>query len=365
MSEDKIRVLIVDDSAAIRQLLTSILSSDPQIEVVGTASDPYFAREKVVSLKPDVMTLDVEMPRMDGLTFLDKLMRGHPMPVVMVSSLTQQNCDITLRALEIGAVDFFPKPTIDTLHGVRNGARQIIEKVKTAAQARVFTRAPRARSAAEITPPRTATSAFRMTHQLIAIGASTGGTEAIGEVLTAFPAATPGIVVTQHMPPGFTTSFANRLDGLCAIRVKEAEAGDRVLPGHALIAPGNFHMIVVRSGSEYFVKLSSGPPVNRHRPSVDVMFDSCAEQGGRNVVSAILTGMGDDGARGMRRIRDAGGRTIAQNEATCVVYGMPKEAVAHGGVESILPLNEIAPKLLAVSATVAHSMRHPEFLGER
>ncbi|HLK56848.1 MAG TPA: chemotaxis response regulator protein-glutamate methylesterase [Chthonomonadaceae bacterium] len=350
MSNSKIRVLIVDDSAAIRQLLTQILSSDPAIEVVGAASDPYFAREKIISLKPDVLTLDVEMPRMDGITFLEKLMRGHPMPVVMVSSLTQAGYDVTLRALELGAVDFFAKPTLDTLSGVAEGAKLIIEKVKAAARAKVRPGSPGAARSVAARPITTA--AYRMTHQLIAIGASTGGTEAIREVLTALPAATPGIVIVQHMPPGFTASFAHRLDSLCAIRVKEAQDGDRVLPGHALLAPGNYHMSLTRSGAEYVVRIGSGPPVNRHRPSVDVLFDSCAEQAGRNAVATILTGMGDDGARGLRKMRDAGARTIAQDEASCVVFGMPKEAIARGGAEFVLPLQRIAKELVALAASV-------------
>jgi two-component system chemotaxis response regulator CheB len=351
MPTRKIRVLVVDDSAAMRQLLTQILASDPAIEVVGTAPDPYFARDKIRNLQPDVLTLDVEMPRMDGLTFLEKLMRAHPMPVVMVSSLTQQGCDITLRALELGAVDFFPKPTIDTLSGVSGGAQQIIEKVKAAALAHVQQRSPIARPTPLSAPPHpgSGAAAYWLTHQIIAIGASTGGTEAIREVLMALPATTPGIVIVQHMPPGFTASFAQRLNSLCALRVTEAKDGDRVLPGHVLIAPGNLHTSLVRSGTEYFVRVASGPPVNHHRPSVDVLFDSCAEQAGKNVIAAILTGMGDDGARGLRRLRDAGARTIAQDEATCVVFGMPHEAVVRGGVEFVMPLPRIAGELLALA----------------
>jgi two-component system chemotaxis response regulator CheB len=348
MPGSKTRVLIVDDSASIRQLLTRILSADPEIEVVGTAADPYFARDKIRKLEPDVLTLDVEMPRMDGVTFLEKLMRAHPMPVVMVSSLTQHGCDVTLRALELGATDFFPKPTIGTLAGVEDGAKQIVEKVKAAAKARVSVHSSR-----PATPPPVVARSFRLTHQIIAIGASTGGTEAIREVLMAMPADAPGIVIVQHMPPGFTTSYAARLNSLCAINVKEAEDGDHALPGHALLAPGNFHMTLVRSGATYSVKINSAPPVNRHRPSVDVLFDSVAQCAGRNAVAAILTGMGDDGARGMRRMRDAGARTVAQDEETCVVYGMPKEAVARGGAEFVLPLQSIAGKLLDLAATPA------------
>ncbi len=359
MSNQKIRVLIVDDSAAIRQLLSHILSSDPSIEVVGVAADPFFARDKIISLKPDVLTLDVEMPRMDGLTFLEKLMRGHPMPVVMVSSLTQRGTDITFRALELGAVDFFPKPTIDTLNGVENGAREIIEKVKAAAGARVTRPATRSESSPSVVKRSLDTASYRLTHQLIAIGASTGGTEAIREVLTALPADSPGIVIVQHMPPGFTASFADRLDGLCAIRVKEACDGDRVLPGHALIAPGSYHTSVERSGAEYRVRVRMGEPVNHHRPSVDVLFDSCAEQVSRNTVAAILTGMGDDGARGLQRLRGVGARTVAQDEQTCVVFGMPKEAIARGGAEYVLPLPKIARKLyeLSMLSSVANASR--------
>jgi two-component system chemotaxis response regulator CheB len=351
----KIRVLIVDDSALMRQLLTEILSSDEMIEVVGTASDPFFARDKIKTLQPDVVTLDVEMPRMDGLTFLEKLMAAHPLPVVMVSSLTQRGCEVTIRALELGAVDFFPKPTLDPATGVLQGAVQIVEKVKAAAHARVRPRNGGMRPAAPT--PRPSGMGFRTTHQIIAIGASTGGTEAIREVLTALPADTPGIVIVQHMPPGFTASFAQRLNSLCAIHVKEAQDGDRVLPGQALIAPGNFHMSLYRSGAEFFVRVGMGDPVNRHRPSVDVLFNSCAECAGGNVAAAILTGMGDDGARGMRRMRDAGARTIAQDEASCVVFGMPREAIAHGGAETVLPLSRVAEELLKLAGTTAATTR--------
>lgn len=351
MTTRNIRALIVDDSAAMRQLLTQILASDPDIEVVGTAPDPFIARDKIKQLLPDVLTLDVEMPRMDGLTFLEKLMRGHPMPVVMVSSLTQTGCDVTLRALELGAVDFFAKPTVDTLFGVSGGAQQIVDKVKAAARARIQPRrldAPISQTPlSSAAPASLGAAAYRLTHRLIAIGASTGGTEALREVLTSLPANAPGIVVVLHMPAGFTTSYAHRLDGLCALRVKEAEDNDRVLPGHVLLAPGGLQTSLVRSGAEYRVHVAPGPPVSRHCPSVDVLFDSCAREAGHNAVAAILTGMGDDGARGLRAMRDAGARTIAQDEATCVVYGMPKEAVARGGVECVLPLDQIGKHLLS------------------
>ena len=346
MSGKKIRVLIVDDSAAMRQLLSHILSSDPEIEIAGTASDPFVAREKIVQLAPDVITLDVEMPRMDGLTFLEKLMRGRPTPVVMVSSLTQAGCDVTLRALELGAVDYFAKPTFDTLNGVSDGAQNIIDKVKAAARARIQPRSAPPRSASAAPSALSGAASYQLTNRIIVIGASTGGTEAIREVITQLPANSPGVVMVLHMPPGFTTSYAKRLDSLCNIRVKEAENGDRVLPGHALLAPGSFHMSLVKSGAEYSVRVAEGPPVNRHRPSVDVLFDSCAALAGRNATAAILTGMGDDGARGLRRMRDAGAYTIAQDEATCVVFGMPKEAIAMGGAVDVLPLQCIAERLL-------------------
>ncbi len=346
----QVRVLIVDDSAVMRQILTQILSSDPGIEVVGTAADPYVAREKIMQLKPDVLTLDVEMPRMDGLTFLEKLMRARPMPVVMISTLTQTGCDVTLRALELGAVDFVPKPTIDTRSGIVESANAIITKVKTAAQARIQARSAPVRPAVEISP-----IGFRTTYQMIALGASTGGTEALRTVLSALPANAPGIVVVQHMPPGFTAAFANRLDGICAMSIKEAKDGDRVIQGQVLIAPGSFHTFIVRSGAEYKVRVTSDPPVNLHRPSVDVLFDSCAKHAGKNAVAALLTGMGDDGARGMRRMRDAGARTIAQDEASCVVFGMPRVAIELGGAEFVLPLHRIPGELLKLAASLSTS----------
>lgn len=352
----KIAVLIVDDSAAIRQLLTRILSTDPEIEVVGTAADPYFARQKIISLQPDVITLDVEMPRMDGLTFLEKLMAAKPMPVVMVSSLTQSGAEVTLRALELGAVDFFAKPTMDTLTGVGNGAKEIVAKVKAAARASVRLPAQRNMGIAALAAKRVATSGssnYRLTHQLIAIGASTGGTEAIKDVLMLMPPDSPPIVIVQHMPPGFTASFSERMDKLCQISVKEAADGDYVGPGQCLIAPGSFHMAIERNGAQFKARVFDAEQVNGHRPAVDVLFRSCATQVGKNVVAAILTGMGDDGARGLRMIKDAGGQTVAQDEATCVVYGMPKEAVAHGGVDVVRPLDKIAGELLRMAGAVS------------
>lgn len=347
-------MLVVDDSALMRQILTRMLTSDPEIQVVGNAPDPYVAEEKIKALNPDVITLDIEMPRMDGLTFLEKQMAARPLPIVMVSSLTQKDCDVTMRALELGAVDFFPKPSLSATQNMAHNAAQIAEKVKSAARARLRrTPAPITRTDDSHSTRLSAVTYNRRVPPLIAIGASTGGTEAIREVLTALPADTPGIVIVQHMPSGFTTSFAKRLDSLCVLTVKEAEDGDRVRPGQVLIAPGNFHLSVRRSGSEYVARVTTSDPVNRHRPSVDVLFQSCAEAAGRNVVAAILTGMGDDGARGMRQMRDAGARTIAQDEATCVVYGMPREAVQHGGVEQVLPLPRIAGELLALAANIS------------
>jgi len=337
----KIRVLVIDDSSAMRRLLSDILNSDPGIEVVGTAPDPFVARQKIKDLEPDVLTLDVEMPRMDGITFLGKLMSGHPMPVVMVSSLTQANCEVTLNALELGAVDFVAKPTFDTLSGIQQSAGELIAKIKSAAFARVVQ--------PNLSKPRSALllTSIRLTNQLIAIGASTGGTEALRHVLMPLPASTPGIVIVQHMPPGFTKSFANRLNSHCTIGVKEAEDGDSVLPGHALLAPGGYHMALVRSGTQVSVRVFDSEPVNLHRPSVDVLFNSCASLMGKNVTGVILTGMGDDGANGMKKMKDAGARTIAQDEASCVVFGMPKEAIARGGVDHILSLEDIPAKLVA------------------
>jgi two-component system chemotaxis response regulator CheB len=338
----KTKVLIVDDSALMRQVLTDLLSADSELEVVGTAPNPYVAWDKIKQTNPDVLTLDVEMPRMDGLTFLEKLLAFRPLPVVMVSSLTEQNSETTFRALELGAVDFVTKPKLDILTGTMAHAREIITKVKAAARARPKVGSPQR-------PHRIVSCGFPTTHKVIAIGASTGGCEAIATVLGALPADAPGIVAVIHMPEGFTKSFAARLDKHCAIRVAEAKDNDRVLPGHALIAPGNFHLRVVRSGATVGVRVESGPPVNRHRPSVDVLFDSCAQQLGANAVGVILTGMGDDGARGLLAMRCAGARTIAQDESTCVVFGMPKEAIECGAAEQVLPLERIPQALLQLT----------------
>lgn len=338
------KVLIVDDSALMRQLLTQILDSDPELEVIGTAGDPLVAREKIKALHPDVLTLDIEMPRMDGLTFLEKLMRGHPMPVVMISTLTERGAETTLRALSLGAVDYISKPKLDVSKGTIEQSQDIIDKVKTAARAKVraFT-PPHPAEASIISPVR---HAFAATHKVVAIGASTGGTEALKDVLTALPADFPGIVIVQHMPEAFTRQFAARLDSMCSLQVQEAKDGDAVLPGRALLAPGGHHMALVRRGSENTVRVYRGERVNRHQPSVDVLFSSCARQLGCNGVGVLLTGMGSDGARGLLEMRQARAYTIAQDEASCVVYGMPREAVMLGGVDQVLPLHKIAPALL-------------------
>jgi two-component system chemotaxis response regulator CheB len=340
------KVLIVDDSAVMRKLLTEVLEGDAGMEVVGTAADPYIAREKILRLEPDVLTLDVEMPRMDGLTFLEKLMRGHPMPVVMISSLTESGCETTWRALELGAVDFVTKPKLDVAGGTVELASEIIDKVKAAAKAKIFKRTT-ARPASEPLAPLSNSQALaRSTQKVVAVGASTGGTEALREFLEPLPADSAGIVIVQHMPEKFTRSFAERLNSLCRMRVKEAEDGDRILPGHALIAPGNYHMEVFRNGAEYRVRTYVGEPVNRHRPSVDVLFHSCAKYLGANAIGVILTGMGADGARGLLEMHQAGARTIAQDEATCVVFGMPREAIAMGAADEVAPLNKIPAAVL-------------------
>jgi len=342
----KIRVLTVDDSALMRQVLAQLLSRDPDIEVIGAAPDPYVAREKIKALNPDVITLDVEMPKMDGLTFLEKLMRGRPMPVVMVSSLTEAGCQTTLRALELGAVDFITKPKIDLQEGMEGQAQDLIAKIKAAALAKVRGGKPAGPSTAPRATPLTSSAMIKTTDMIIAIGSSTGGTEAVKDVLEVLPPNTPPIIITQHMPERFTKSWADRMNQLCRISVKEAQDGDSVLPGHALVAPGNYHMTLVRNGARYSVHIDQNPPVNRHRPSVDVMFDSVARYAGGNSVGVILTGMGGDGAKGMLAMKQAGAYTIAQDEASCVVFGMPKEAIKLGGVDKILPLTDIPGAVL-------------------
>ncbi|MDH2422123.1 protein-glutamate methylesterase/protein-glutamine glutaminase [Cobetia amphilecti] len=404
-----IRVLCVDDSALIRELMAEIINAQPDMQVVATAPDPLVARDLIKRHEPDVLTLDVEMPRMDGLDFLERLMRLRPMPVVMVSSLTERGGEITLRALELGAVDFVSKPRLGIRGGMLEYAETIADKIRAAARARVrpagrAVTSPSAggaqagsvlsnstlsnpdqsslpqskpyqpsladRSVAasvsqgtvsqDTVPPATAAASRRpllSSEKLIAVGASTGGTEAIRAVLQSLPADAPAILVTQHMPPGFTRSFAERLNGLCRIAVKEAVHGERILPGHAYIAPGNAHLTLSRSGANYVVTLDQRPPVNRHRPSVDVLFDSVARVAGRNAVGVILTGMGRDGARGLLQMREAGAHTIAQDEQSCVVYGMPREAVELGAAESILPLSRISGQLLHLVQLAGRSQR--------
>lgn len=343
----RIRVVVVDDSALVRNVLKEVISAEPDMEVVGAAPDPIVARELIRTLSPDVITLDVEMPRMDGIDFLERLMRLRPTPVIMVSSLTERGSDVTLRALELGAVDFVSKPKLGIADGLKAYAEEITEKIRAAAIARVR------RLSADVMPANSADAVLAAsagpvagTEKLIFIGASTGGTEAIKVVLSRMPPDAPGILVTQHMPESFTKSFAKRLDGLCRISVKEAEAGERILPGHAYVAPGHSHLLVKRSGANYVTELSQGPPVNRHRPSVDVLFRSAANVAGRNAIGVILTGMGKDGAAGLLEMKRAGAPTFAQDEATCVVFGMPREAIALGGADEVLPVQDIAVKVL-------------------
>ncbi|MDX5630691.1 MULTISPECIES: chemotaxis response regulator protein-glutamate methylesterase [unclassified Brenneria] len=339
---NKIKVLCVDDSALMRQIMTEIINSHPDMEVVATAPDPLVARDLIKKFNPQVLTLDVEMPRMDGLDFLEKLMRLRPMPVVMVSSLTGKGSEITLRALELGAIDFVTKPQLGIREGMLAYSELIAEKIRMAAKARLPQRRQSNEPMAIIqhTP-------LLSSEKLIAIGASTGGTEAIRHVLQPLPPTSPALLITQHMPPGFTKSFAERLNKLCQITVKEAEDGERVLPGHAYIAPGARHLELARSGANYQVRLNDGPPVNRHRPSVDVLFRSVAQYAGRNAVGVILTGMGNDGAAGLLELHQAGAYTLAQNEASCVVFGMPREAIAMGGVDEVVDLHQVSQRMLA------------------
>lgn len=349
----KIKVLVVDDSAVMRAILGDIISRAPDLEVVGTAADALVARELIKTLHPDVLTLDVEMPKMDGLEFLEHLMRLRPMPVIMISAMTERGSEITLKALELGAVDFISKPKQDPVLGIRGYAEEICEKIRTAYQSRPQTPArPGASAGSEqksgekgiVNLP---LDPIVQRDQLVLIGASTGGTEAIKEVLTSFPPNMPGIMLVQHMPEMFTGSFAKRLDGLCKVRVKEAEDGEKVLPGHAYLAPGHSHLLVRRSGGGYTCELSKADPVNRHRPSVDVLFQSAAKLVGGRGVGVMLTGMGKDGARGMLAMRSAGFWNIGQDQESCVVYGMPREAAQVGAIDEVAPLREIAQRVLA------------------
>jgi len=346
----KTRVVVVDDSALIRSLLKEIIDRQPDMQCVGVAADPFAAREVIRDTNPDVVTLDVEMPRMDGIDFLAKLMRLRPTPVVMVSTLTERGADVTLRALELGAIDFVAKPKVGVADGMRQLSDDITDKIRTASKAQIR-RASVASAAgsgdAAARPAAPVSALGRLsTEKLIFIGASTGGTEATKEVLLGLPADAPAVLITQHMPPGFTTSYAKRLDGLARIRVAEAVDGERVLPGHAYLAPGGFHLSIERSGANYIARVRDGEPVNRHRPSVEVLFESAARVVGPNAFGIMLTGMGGDGAKAMRAMRDAGAYNLAQDEASCVVFGMPKEAIAHGAVQEVLGLSMIAPHLL-------------------
>ena len=353
----KIRVIVVDDSALVRSLLAEIINRQGDMECIGTANDPLIAREMIREQNPDVITLDVEMPRMDGIDFLGRLMRLRPMPVVMISTLTERGAEVTMKALELGAVDFVAKPRVGLSNGLSELATQIVEKIRVAAAAHV--RRTSVRSAGAIAHPDGAVQAVPApvsasallgrvsTEKVICIGASTGGTEAIREVLVHMPADAPAIVITQHMPPGFTTSFAARLNSLCQITVKEAVNGERILPGHAYIAPGGKQFHIARSGANYVAVVDDGPPVNRHKPSVEVLFKSAAAVLGRNAYAIMLTGMGADGAAAMREMKDAGSYNYVQDEASCIVFGMPREAIAHGAADEVLPLTQIAPALIA------------------
>lgn len=353
----KIRVMLVDDSAVVRQVLTEVLNSNRDIEVIEACHNPYIAAQKLRKQTPDVIVLDIEMPRMDGITFLQKIMSQHPVPVVICSSLAESGSATTLKALEYGAVDIIQKPTLGTKKFLQEARVLLADSVRAAARARVRKLSEVRRP---IEPKLTADvmlagaygkAMSATTDKVIVIGASTGGTEAIRRILEEMPQDSPGIVVVQHMPQGFTTSFANRLNDLCKINVKEASNGDSVLRGHALIAPGNCHVLLKRSGARYYVEVKEGPLVSRHRPSVDVLFRSAARYAGVNAIAAILTGMGDDGAAGMKEMHDAGAYTIAQDEATSVVYGMPAVAVKRGGVDRILPLQDISSAIIG-SASV-------------
>jgi len=335
----KTKVLIVDDSALIRSVMSEIVNSQPDMEVVATAPDPLVARDLIKKTNPDVLTLDVEMPKMDGLDFLEKLMRLRPMPVLMVSSLTERGSEITMRALELGAVDFVTKPKISIQSGMREYTELITDKIRAASRARVKARTVQSGAPTTVLPQ--LRSPLTSSEKLIIIGASTGGTEAIREFLMQMPSDCPGILIAQHMPEGFTTSFAKRLDSLCRISVVESQGNERVLPGHAYIAPGHSHLLLARSGANYMTRIEQTDPVNRHRPSVDVLFRSAALAAGKNAVGVILTGMGKDGAAGMLEMKNAGAQNFAQDEASCVVFGMPREAIALGAAHEVAPLSAL------------------------
>lgn len=341
----KIKVLIIDDSALIRSILKEVINSYPDMEAVGVASNPIQAREMIKTLNPDVLTLDVEMPQMDGLTFLEKLMRLRPMSVLMISSLTERGSDAALRALELGAVDFLPKPKLDIAEGMQAYSNEIAEKIRVAYKTQLRPRIQGENLSREVLP--VLGNRIATTERIIVVGSSTGGTEAIKEFLMRMPADAPGILITQHMPEAFTKSFANRLDALCKIKVAEAEGGERVLPGHAYIAPGHSHLLLKRSGANYMTELSQAAPVNHHRPSVDVLFRSAAQNAGKNVIGVMLTGMGKDGAMGMLEMRQAGAYNLAQDEASCVVFGMPREAIAVGAVDEVAAIQDMTQRVLS------------------
>jgi two-component system chemotaxis response regulator CheB len=351
MTKQKLRVLIVDDSASVRQILTAILSEDPDIEVMATASDPFAAARRLQDEIPDVIVLDIEMPRMDGITFLRKIMAQRPIPVIICSSLTVEGSNLMFEAFEAGAVDIVPKPRVDTRQALLECSSKLREAVKSASRARVRPRLERRviekkLTADAIIPPPVPGRARPTTERIVCIGVSTGGTEALNDVLEILPVNCPGILIVQHMPQGFTAAFAKRLNGVCQIAVKEAEDGEPVLPDHAYIAPGARHMLLQRTGLRYHIAIKDGPPVSRHRPSADVLFRSAAQYAGSNALGIIMTGMGDDGARGLLEMRKLGAATRAQDEESCVVFGMPKEAIARGAVEKVVSLSQIPREIM-------------------
>ncbi|MFC4698591.1 chemotaxis response regulator protein-glutamate methylesterase [Glaciecola siphonariae] len=346
-----IRVLVVDDSALIRSLLSEIIHQDPDLELAGAAPDAFVAKEMVMSLKPDVITLDIEMPKVDGLTFLDRLMKARPTPVLMISTLTEKGADATIRSLEMGAIDFIAKPKLDVARTIGEYQQEIVQKIKIAAASK-----PRARTASQAKNESIPIS-YQGTETIVGIGASTGGTEAIRQVLEKLSAAFPATVITQHMPPSFTRSFAERLNGLCRMNVHEAKDGERLLPGNAYIAPGDKHLEVVRHGADYRIRLNTGPLVSGHKPAVDVMFNSLAKVAGTNTIATILTGMGKDGAKGLLALKEAGAITMAQDEASCVVYGMPRAAVEIGATSHVFSLEKMSMALTKAVEKKGSGMR--------